>query len=422
MIKRSLFLAWMVAPWLVACGDSGTENETEEVVELFSWWTSGGEREALDSVLDLHKQRYPHTEVLNIVQAGNVEAAREMLQNRMDAGNPPELFQSNYGLALKYWLDRNPDTPALRALDELATETGIMDTMPPEVLNMVTFDGHVVAIPANVHRENVLYYNKAVFDEIGMDPPTTLEEFYEVGAALQALDPPITPLAVGTKEPWTLSLTFFPNVLLSTAGPDYYQKFFAGEASPDDAEVLAALEEFVKIWEYTNSDAVSRTWSEAADLVATGSAAMTIMGDWTKAYFEQVDMVPDVDFGELPFVGTKGIYVVAGDCFPLTTDAVNPESGADLLRTWASAEGQHDFNKLKGSIPARSDVDISDYDAQLQAKVAAFKSDALIPSVRVVAPPAFDENVSAALRDMVEAADVEIGLEALRDNYSLIEP
>jgi len=39
-----------------------------------------------------------------------------------------------------------------------------------------------------------------------------------------------------------------------------------------------------------------------------------------------------------------------------------------------------------------------------------------------VAPPAFDENVSAALRDMVEAADVEIGLEALRDNYSLIEP
>jgi glucose/mannose transport system substrate-binding protein len=46
-----------------------------------------------------------------------------------------------------------------------------------------------------------------------------------------------------------------------------------------------------------------------------------------------------------------------------------------------SKQGQETFNKLKGSICARTDCDYSAFDAYLQSSAADWQTDAILPSV-----------------------------------------
>ena len=43
---------------------------------------------------------------------------------------------------------------------------------------MITYNGEIYSVPANIHRGNVLFYNKKVFADNGLTPPTTWDEFF----------------------------------------------------------------------------------------------------------------------------------------------------------------------------------------------------------------------------------------------------
>ena len=69
-------------------------------LEIFSWWTSGGEIEALNALLDPFKKKYPDVEVVNAAIAGGTSSGGDMkavLQTRMMGGDPPESFQVHLG-------------------------------------------------------------------------------------------------------------------------------------------------------------------------------------------------------------------------------------------------------------------------------------------------------------------------------------
>lgn len=62
-------------------------------VEVFSWWTAPGEAEALQSLMDLHREHYPGARIFNAattpeVLSGGLQA-KELLQQRLEAGEPP---------------------------------------------------------------------------------------------------------------------------------------------------------------------------------------------------------------------------------------------------------------------------------------------------------------------------------------------
>ncbi|MGC4067763.1 MAG: ABC transporter substrate-binding protein [Polyangiaceae bacterium] len=65
--------------------------------------------------------------------------------------------------------------------------------MIPDVIDDVTIDGKVYGMPVNIHRENTLLYNKQIFDDNGLEPPTTVEEFLTVCDKLKAAG--VTPVA-----------------------------------------------------------------------------------------------------------------------------------------------------------------------------------------------------------------------------------
>src|ERR1051325_6436073 len=61
-------------------------------LEIFSWWTSPGEVEALQALYDVFKAAYPDVEVINAALAGGAGPGGNMkavLQTRLLAGQPP---------------------------------------------------------------------------------------------------------------------------------------------------------------------------------------------------------------------------------------------------------------------------------------------------------------------------------------------
>src|SRR6202521_2315817 len=70
----------------------------EKKLEVFSWWTSGGEAAALDALFATYKKQYPGVEIINAtVAGGGGSAARPVLQTRLAGGNPPDTWQSHPG-------------------------------------------------------------------------------------------------------------------------------------------------------------------------------------------------------------------------------------------------------------------------------------------------------------------------------------
>ncbi|MBV9131018.1 MAG: hypothetical protein JO298_11590, partial [Verrucomicrobia bacterium] len=70
----------------------------EKKLEVFSWWTSGGEAAALDALFATYKKQYPGVEIINAtVAGGGGSAARPVLQTRLAGGNPPDTWQTHPG-------------------------------------------------------------------------------------------------------------------------------------------------------------------------------------------------------------------------------------------------------------------------------------------------------------------------------------
>ena len=73
----------------------------DKKLEVFSWWTSGGEAAALDALFNIYKKQYPGVEIINAtVAGGGGSAARPVLQTRLAGGNPPDTWQSHPGYEL----------------------------------------------------------------------------------------------------------------------------------------------------------------------------------------------------------------------------------------------------------------------------------------------------------------------------------
>ena len=381
-------------------------------VEIFSYWTAGGEAEGLNAIQEVFSASHPDVEIVNAVIAGGAGVnANAVLATRMQGGDPPDTFQIHGGAEL---LDNWVKTGFMEPIGDLYEELGLADKFPAGIIELVSHEGQPYAVPVNVHRNGVLWTNQAIFDEHGLSAPTTWDEFFTVADTLQAAG--VTPLALGDRDGWT-ALNLFEQILLSTLGPDDYRGIWAGEVPWTDERVTEALEIMSRVLDYVNEDHATLTWDQADGLLVSGDAAMNVMGDWAKGYFTANGWEPGVDFGWAPVPGTAGTFTVVTDTFALPQGVENPENARLWLATLASVEGQDAFNPLKGSIPARVDADRTRYDAYSTAAMDDFGSLELVPS-QANGPatiPAFLQPITDAISVFVTSRDVAATQAAIND-------
>jgi glucose/mannose transport system substrate-binding protein len=376
-------------------------------LEIFSWWTSGGEVEALNALYAIFSERYPDVEIVNAALAGGAGQGGNMkalLETRMMGGQPPDSFQVHLGREL---IDSHVIPGRMEPLDWLYEEEGFNDVFPQELIDIASYDGKPWSVPVNIHRSNVLWYRPSKLEAVGASaPPATWTEFFEIAAALQEAGIPA--LAVAENEP-NFSGHVFENILTATLDPDAYRGLFDGSTSWDDERVTAALETLNRAYDYANPDYLSTSWGDINDrFVADDGPAMMIMGDWTHGVLMSKGFT---DYYWAPAPDTTGLFVVLSDSFGLPVGAPHRENAINFLRICGSREGQDAFNPIKGSIPARTDPDLSVYDEYLLSAMEDFSSNTLVPSIQhgaaakqsFVLDYAIAINILATRRDVAEA-------------------
>ena len=371
-------------------------------VEVFSWWTGGGEAAGLEAMIEVFNQQYPDVEFINAAVAGGAGTnARAVLATRLQSGDPPDSWQGHAGQEL---IGTYVAGSQIEPLNDLYDQEGWLDVMPETLIPLISQDGNIYSVPVNIHRANVLWYNPSVLEEAGVQAPTTWDELFSACDTIMAADR--TCLALG--EQWT-QMHLLETVLLGTLGPEAYNGLWDGSTDWGSAEVTTALENFNKALGYVNSDYSSLTWQDASQLVVNGDAAFNVMGDWAEGYFRELGKTPNTDYGWAPTPGSDGVFQFLSDSFTLAVGAPDPEGATDWLKVAGSKEGQEAFNPVKGSICARTDCDKSLFGEYLQSAMDDWSSDTVVGSLThgVVANDSWKTEIDTALGLFVADKNVE---------------
>jgi hypothetical protein len=309
----------------------------------------------------------------------------------MLGGDPPGSFQVHMGHEL---LDTWVTTNYMEPLDSLFQQEGWTSSVFPQgVLDIISYQGKPYSVPVNIHRANVLWYNKKVFQDNNLQPPATFDDFFAVADALKAKG--ITPLALGDKEIFA-SVQLLETVLLGTLGPDAYKGLWTGATDWNSAPVTTAINTAKRMLTYVNDDHSSLTWDQANDLVINGTAGMTIMGDWVDADNKAKNFA---DSGWVPSPGTSGMYDALSDTFGL------PKNAAEQREEARRREERFRKGRPAGDFSGRIVIIVDDGLATGATMRAAVRSARSAHAARVVvAVPAGSQEACTALRS--EADDV----------------
>lgn len=381
---------------LSACGGGGAKK-----VEVFSWWTGGGEAAGLEAMIKVFNEKNPNVEFINAAVAGGAGTnARAVLATRLQAGDPPDSWQGHAGQELIGTYVAGNQIQPLNALYE---EEGWLAVMPETLIPLISDGGNIYSVPVNIHRANVMWYNPAVLSANGVAVPTTVDEWFAAMDTLQAAG--VTPLALG--EQWT-KMHLMETILLGSLGPDKYNGLWTGATDWGGADVTKALENFQKALTYTNSDSASLSWQDAAQLVVNGNAAFNVMGDWAEGYFRELGKAPMADYGWAPVPGSVGVFQFLSDSFVLAVGAPDEEGAMAWLKVAGSKEGQEAFNPVKGSICARTDCDKNLFGEYLQSAMDDWASNTVVGSLThgVVANDSWKSEIDTALGLFVQNGDL----------------
>lgn len=180
-----------------------------------------------------------------------------------------------------------------------------------------------------------IYYNKAMFKELGLKPAVTWDEFISNLETIKSKKPDVTPMFVGGKEPWMLGhlIEFLPHGYikqkLGTTGAkkaflanDDSKLQFAKAGGPMDMFAQRFLE--LKDKGLLNDDFLTATYDNQLEAFATGQAAMISQGMWAlSGIVEKNPNMKDIGFSPYPPIinGSKPVILSAEDSVYAITKA-----------------------------------------------------------------------------------------------------
>jgi glucose/mannose transport system substrate-binding protein len=228
-----------------------------------------------------------------------------------------------------------------------------------------------------MHLENILYYNKKLFDELNLAAPTGYDDLVAACEAIKKAKPEMVCLDVGSKDNWS-DVFVLDTIMMELGGPEYYVKFFKGEVDvANDPIFKQSLEKFAALQKYSNmSDHSSLTWDQAVGAVGAGQAAMTIMGTWAiGAFIKGSNWQPGVDFGAVNYpTKPERILLFHPDTYGCTVGAPDPEECLAWLSVVASPELQIPTDVTQGGMFARTDIDPKEFPDPIRQEMQEYVS------------------------------------------------
>ena len=268
---------------------------------VYHWWTSSSELAAVDALAALFRKQHPDVSLSTKEARAHGGGGRmfAVVSAAADAGRAPAAFQVHAGAPLRPYFDAGLLSP----IDEVWQASGLDKAVPPIIKAMSVIDGRYYSLPVNVHRNNLVWYNKALLDAHRIDPATltSWDALFAAGDRLRAAGVR-TPFQMG--ESWTASVAF--ESILAGMGMAGYEDWVNGRiTAPEDPRLLEAFQVLRKYLSYANSDHARTPWDVAIKRVLSGEAAFCVMGDWAHAEFRLAGKEYGKDYGAIPAPGTK---------------------------------------------------------------------------------------------------------------------
>jgi glucose/mannose transport system substrate-binding protein len=425
MIKRALAAvaaSMSLVVGLAACGTESQGNaEPTNQLELISWWTSGSEAEALNVLIDAFKAKDSGVTVSNApVVGGGGSNAQVVLAQRLLAGDPPDVWQTFPSAALQSYVSQRQ----VADVSSVIAQTGLDKTLPQTILDGLTVDGRQYGVPTSSHRGNVLFFNLEQLQKAGVTPPGagyTVEQW--ISDLKKVKDSGGIPLCVGAKDSFTTA-ALFENILLSVIGPEGWDQIVADRFNWKGAQVKEALDLFGQALDAVDPAAAGLSWDQATKKLGEGGCAFETMNDSAFGELVKDGFVDGKTFHEVPFPGTEASYVAVVDSFVQARSAANAKNAADFLAVIADPTVQLAFSKAKGSVPVRTDVDVSSLSPYQQSASTALRNSRVLWSIvhGSAMSPAFQQGFYDAVNAYVRTRDDAAFSQTLIDAVAAAPP
>ncbi|WP_189428001.1 extracellular solute-binding protein [Streptomyces thermoviolaceus] len=232
------------------------------------------------------------------------------LRTAMGSPNAPDIFFNWGGGSIKAYKEAGQlvDLTDVIKSDEVLS-TGFL----PSVVAAGSLDGHEYGIPMRGMQPVLLFYNKSVFAEHKLTPPTTWDQMLDNVAKLKKAG--VTPFALGGVEIWP-ELMWLEYLVDRIGGPQVFDKIRNGDASGwGDPAVLKAAQTVKQLVDEgafgKGFSSVSYNNGGAPALLAKGKAGMHLMGSWE--YSTQLGKFPDFAKKDLGWCAFPSFEGGAGD-------------------------------------------------------------------------------------------------------------
>ena len=308
----AMAMSVMMALSLAACGGgsgdgsssggSSGSGDSDKTITFWNVGTEGVDLGTYEMIIEKFNENNEDGWTIENVPTQN-DKYKEKLVIAMSSGECPDMYTSWSGGPMNEYIDSGYAQP----LDDLYEEYGLKDIYMAGAIEQASYNGHIYAVPVKNISIAGIYYNKDLFDQYGVEVPTTLAELE--AACDTFLENGITPFTLANSTKWTGSM-YFMNLAARYGGLEPFQNAVAGTGSFTDECFIQAGE---KIQEWVNAgyfpdgvNSLSEDDGQAKQLMYQETAGMLLCGSWYTGTFATDSEEFYQKIGWFPFPAIEG--------------------------------------------------------------------------------------------------------------------
>jgi raffinose/stachyose/melibiose transport system substrate-binding protein len=235
------------------------------------------------------------------------DAFKQKIKTAIGAGQAPTLIWGWGGGGLKSYVDANQVEDLT---DWMGQQAELKSSIFPSAFGAAKVGDKIYAMPVETVTPIVLFWNKKVFDKVGVQPPQSWGDIMDLVPKFNAQG--IAPFSLGGQSRWT-NMMWLEFMFDRIGGPEVFQAVFDGKPDawndPSAIRGLTEVQNLVKANGFIKGFSSITADSNADQAVfTTGKAAMMLHGAWTYGNMKTTggDLVTGGHLGYMNFPGVDG--------------------------------------------------------------------------------------------------------------------
>ena len=294
-----LLLATMVTGLIAGCGSTKKEAKNDDDVVTVTWMTSRPVDGEIDQVMHEIADQYSKEKggkwKIEFETTADRPSYLQKLKTLIAGGNMPDIID----------IDADPycqelvDAGMLVDVKQFLKDNDRYDDFYPIALKYQEFtDGSMYTLPLEYHVE-MTWYNKEIFEQYNLTPPTTMDEWLNVCKTLK--DNGITPISVDGVDRWPVQ-RYLAMLPFRETGNDFIINLRDGKEKMDSETGREAAEFMKEMGQYFNDGFAATDYATAQSMFLDGKSAMYYIGDWEIGAMQDAYKQGKIDYFYLPTI------------------------------------------------------------------------------------------------------------------------